>query len=112
MRKCDDFMPPRVGSKEKINIYANIGSGLHLSDVDFKVSLFTKSNFAKSNNIDYNKEDLIKVDDDNYLAPLDTEILGPGEYMVRLHVYVPDADFENGIRDEIVVFPTGLVVTR
>ena len=103
MEKEINFMPSSVGSKKKINIFAELGNGLHLSDVNFHVRIFTHTK-----HVDYEKSDLIKVDDDNYLCRVDTKLLGTGEYWVRLCVDMPDADFEDGIRPEVLIIPTGL----
>lgn len=97
------FMPSSIGSKKKINVFAELGNGLHLSDVNFRVRIFTQTRHA-----DYQKDELIKVDDDNYLCKVDTTKLGAGEYWVKLYVDMPDADFEDGIRPEVLTFPSGL----
>lgn len=100
-----DTLPPRVGSKIKINVWAGLEGGLHLKDVNFRVCIFNIRN-----RVWFDKSELIEVDEDNYIARVDTKEIGSGTYMCRLEVDTPDADFEDGVRPEHIEFPTGIIV--
>lgn len=102
----DNILPPSVGTELKLNITADLGNDLHLSDVDFFARF--SNPFGKSVTID--KKDMKKYDDDNYVAVVDTKIVGTGEYWMKLSVQLPDADCEDGFRKEVVTVPTGIKV--
>ena len=102
----DNILPPSVGTELKLNVTAELGNGLHLSDVDFSVRFSNPS--GKSVTIE--KKDMKKYDDDNYVAVVDTKIVGAGEYWMKLTAKLPDADCEDGFRTEVVTVPTGVKV--
>ena len=49
------------------------------------------------------KEDCIRLDENNYLAVVDTAITGCGVLDARVSAFIPDADCEDGIRTEMVI---------
>lgn len=55
---------------------------------------------------------MVKVDDDNYVACVDSTKLGVGKIMCRVTAYIPDADFEDGLRTEIETVDTNVTITR
>lgn len=55
---------------------------------------------------------MVKVDDDNYIACFDSTQLGVGKIMCRVTAYIPDADFEDGLRKEIETVETNVTITR
>lgn len=99
----NNVLPPSLGTELKLNVNADLGNGLHLSDVDFTARFY--SSFGKSITID--KKDMKKLDDDNYIAVVDTKKVGTGEYWMKLTVQIPDEDCEDGFRTEVVTIPTG-----
>lgn len=100
----NNVLPPSLGTELKLNVNADLGNGLHLSDVDFTARFY--SSFGKSITID--KKDMKKQDDDNYIAVVDTKKVGTGEYWMKLTVQIPDEDCEDGFRTEVVTVPTGV----
>jgi hypothetical protein len=52
------------------------------------------------------------MDKDEYIAVVDTKIIGTGEYYMKLSVRIPDNDVEGSLRDEVVVVPTNIRVTN
>jgi len=100
-------LPPQLGTKLKIGFTAEInGTNLTLDDVDFDCE-FTTSLGKK---LILTKDDTVRIDPKNYVAPVDSAKLGIGEYYLKLHILVPDGDFEDGVRDEYVKIPTGIKV--
>lgn len=97
-----NVLPPSLGTELKLNITAELGNGLHLSDVDFTATFYSSLRRSEV----FAKEDMVKVDDDNYIAVIDTAKLGTGEYMMKLVAEIPDADCEDGFRTEVVKVPT------
>ena len=102
----DNILPPSVGTELKLNVTAELGNDLHLSDVDF----FARFSNQYGKSVTIEKKDMKKYDDDNYVAVVDTKIVGAGEYWMKLTVKLPDADCEDGFRTEVVTVPTGVKV--
>lgn len=102
----DNILPPSVGTELKLNVTADLGNDLHLSDVDF----FARFSNPLGKSVTIEKKDMKKYDDDNYVAVVDTKIVGAGEYWMKLTVKLPDADCEDGFRTEVVTVPTGVKV--
>ena len=102
-----NVLPPSLGTKLKIGFTAEIsGSNLTLDDVDFECEVV--NNFGKG--ITIKKAETVRVDKDNRIVTIDSLLLGRGEYTMLLHLFVPDVDFEDGIRDEVVRLNTGIKV--
>lgn len=101
-------LPPSLGTELKLNVNAELGNNLHLADVDFVAVFYTAMGIGKS--ITIAKSAMIKVDDDNYIAIVDTTKVGSGEYWMKLSAELPDADFEDGYRTEVVKVSTGIKV--
>lgn len=104
---CNKTMPPAVGTKLKLNVTAtfNDNRDLTLKNVDFDIVVYTGHNSRT-----YTKDELIPEDDNNYIVLVDTDEVGAGEYHMKLVARIPDADFADGIRTEVVRFPTGVRV--
>ena len=103
-----ETLPPSVGTKIKLNVHADVGSGLHLSDVEFECMFYT--NNARHRFLTVKKSEMVKVDNDNYIAVVDTAAVGAGGYMMKFSAYVPDGDCEGGYRLEVVRVDTGIPV--
>ena len=99
-------LPPSLGTELKLNVNAELGNNLHLADVDFTATFYTQMRRSEV----FAKEDMVKVDDDNYIAVIDTTNLGTGEYMMKLTAEIPDADCEDGFRTEVVKVSTHIYV--
>ena len=104
----NDFLQPSLGTVLKIAITAELGNNLHLSDVDFECIIHVEDRL--SNKQSFNKDDMLYVDEDTYIAVVDTRVVGTGKYCCILNVSIPDSDVDGGIRPEVVQFPTGVNV--
>ena len=101
-------LPPVIGTTIKIAVAAELGKDIHMVDVNFSCVVY--NNAIKSNSITLQKSDMIYVEDDLYLAVVDTSNIGTGEYYIRFSADIPDSDCVGGIRKEIVTIPTGIKV--
>lgn len=97
-----------LGTEFKINVHVEPIDGLHMSDYDFTCRFYIYTN----RNVEISKSEMIRVDDDNYIACIDSNKLGVGTIMMRIIVQIPDADFPDGLRTEIETISTGLVISR
>ena len=85
------------GTEFKVNINMTPIDGFHMADVGWEAMVFTETSHK---NITIKKDEAIKVDEDNYIIKVDSAILGAGKYYVTLTAYLPDADFDDGLRTE------------
>lgn len=96
-----------LGSELKINVHVEPIDGMHMSDYNFECEFFAHTNRGAK----IPKEKMRKVDDDNYIALITTElgkIIGRGSLKLRLTAYIPDSDFEDGVRTEVAEICTGV----
>lgn len=102
-------LPPAVGSHLKMAVTANLGTGIHMADVDFTCEFFRKG--AQRTQL-IEKPQMTYVADDQYIAVVDTAVVGAGEYFLRFTALIPDPDIEGGMRRETVIIPTGIRVVQ
>ena len=86
-----------VGTKAISCLHLNPIEDYHLSDLEWEVLVFIES---KTKTYTVKKEDCLKQDDDNYLIPVDSSVLGAGEYWGTVTLKIPDGNLPDGIRIE------------
>ena len=93
------------GTELKLSVSIDPIQGLKMVDYDFVVDLFTTT--AKV--VSQPKAQLIKVDDNTYIACVDTKQLGAGRVKCRISAYIPDGDFDGDKRrTEVCLVDTGI----
>ena len=97
-----------IGTELKINLHIEPLDGWRMKDYDFHAEFFIYANRVEK----VDKSAMIESDPDNYVALVDTARLGTGEIRVRLTAYIPDNDFPDGLRTEVVNMPTGITITK
>lgn len=97
-----------IGTEYKINIKMEPLGEVHLTDCDFNARFYVGPTLYQV----ITKDDMIYVDDDNYLALVDSSQTGKGNLMARLTVEIPDADFGDGRRTEVQVLNTGIFIDK
>ena len=98
-----------LGTEFKINVHAEPIEGLHMSDYDFECVFYVYTN----KRVVIKKSEMKKVDDDNYLAMIDTKkglMLGRGKVNMEFTAYIPDGDFDDGVRTEKAITCTGVTI--
>lgn len=88
-----------VGTKLKYLIDIS-SEGFSMDEDDFEIIVSRGSTREKV----ITKDELIVDEQGNYYLTLDTEELGAGLYMLSVKAYVPDNDFDDGIRTEVTQF--------
>lgn len=96
------------GTQLKLNIHIDPLGTLHMDDYDFECKFFV---FQKKS-ITITKEEMVKVDDDNYLVIVDTTTLGIGNLHITITANVPDDDFEGRLRKEVICVPTNINIVN
>lgn len=82
------------GTQFVINVNMKPMNDVHMEDVEFKAKFYVHQNKV----LDIDKLDMVKVDEDNYLAFVDSAKVGIGQIKYRLFVQVPDDNWNNGYR--------------
>jgi hypothetical protein len=97
-----------LGTQLKLNLSIEPIGTLTMDDFDFSVELYcsAKRVFTVS------KDKTLRVDENNYLILVDSEVLGQGELKCKVIAYVPDEDFDDSIRTEVLMFDTGIRITK
>lgn len=85
------------GTEFKLNINMTPADGHTLDSVEWHAEVFTDSGHKR---MTIEKKDAIRVDKDNYIIRVDSAICGAGRYYVTLTAYIPDMDFQDGLRTE------------
>ena len=104
----NETLQPSLGTTLKFSVVANLGD-VHMEDVDFSCCFFTgysqkRVEIAKGDNR------MLHVGRDSYIAVVDTEDVGAGQYYMKFTAMIPDTDCESGFRQEVVTVPTGINV--
>lgn len=97
-----------IGTELKINVHVEPIDGLHMADYDFACLFYVHSGKF----VEVRKNEMQRVDDDNYVALVDTSKTGPGEIVMRITARIPDSDFPDLLRTEVASCSTGITIRR
>lgn len=95
-----------IGSKFKLQILIDdLPEPLTMEDIDFICMI---GNMA--NSVTLRKRDLINPKPGVYVAPLDSANIGRGELWMAVSANIPDADYKDGSRTEIIQLKTNIII--
>lgn len=97
-----------LGTELKLNINIEPFAGVTMEDYDFEVEIYC----SPKRTIVIPKEKAIKIDESNYVVLVDTNIVGAGDLKCKVTADVPDADFMDMIRTEVVAIDTGIKIIK
>lgn len=100
--------PIFLGTELKLNIHIEPIGEITMDDYDFEVEIYCSSKRA----ITVKKSDAIRNDENNYIILVDTNIVGSGALKCKVTAYIPDGDFEDSLRTEIVIIDTGINIVK
>lgn len=95
-----------IGTYLKINVHIDEIDGIKMGDMDFTCAFFI---YPRRSEI-IEKSSMIQADEENYVALVDSSKLGKGLVQCKITVDIPDSDFPDGFRKEIVTVPTGIYI--
>lgn len=58
------------------------------------------------------KDELIRIDQDNYIILIDTVALGVGTIRAKIIAEIPDSDFGDRVRTEVKIINTGISIVK
>lgn len=97
-----------IGSEFKLNVSIEPISDFTMDDYDFKCEFWCYSN----RKVTIEKKDMSRQDENNYIARLDSRLLGSGELKCMVTAYIPDSDFDDGYRTEVVCVDTNCDIVK
>lgn len=97
-----------IGSEIKLNISINPIGNYTMDDYQFECEFFCFAN----RRLTLGKEQMIRTDENNYVAVLDSRALGAGALRCKITAYIPDADCEDNLRTEVCMIETGMRITN
>lgn len=97
-----------LGTELKLNIHIDPIDGVTMDDYDFTVELYC----SPKRTIIIGKDDAIRTDEDNYIVCADTNLTGAGDLKCKVTAQIPDPDFEDSLRTEIVAVDTGITIVK
>lgn len=97
-----------IGTELKLNLNIEPIGQVTMDDYDFEVEVYCSVKRA----IVISKRETIRVDENNYILLVDTSLVGAGDLKCKVIAHVPDNDFEDGFRDEVIGFDTGINIIK
>lgn len=97
-----------LGTELKLNIHIEPIGGMTLKDYDYTTEVYC----SQRRKITIPKADAIYIDDENFVVCVDSSILGIGTIVCKVIAHIPDADFQDGIRTEVVAINTGINIVK
>lgn len=97
---------PQGADKKVLIQLTNLPDGETMDSIDFDVTFS-----AGYQEVTLSKNQLKKIDG-KYYFPLATKDLGIGDLMLRVNVSVPDEDFEDGVRNEPLVYDMNAKIVK
>lgn len=99
---------PFIGTELKLNIHIEPIGEITMDDYDFEVEVYC----SPKKSILIAKKDTIRIDSDNYVVLIDTNLVGVGDLKCKVTAKVPDGDFPDNFRTEIVCIDTGINIVK
>lgn len=99
---------PFIGTELKLNINIEPIGDITMDDYDFEVQVYCSIKRV----VIIQKKDAVRVDSNNYIVLVDTTETGAGELKCKVTAHIPDADFSDGLRTEVVGINTGITIVK
>lgn len=96
----DDVQTVTLGSDVKIAFSAELPDGLTMREVPFTATVYNAD--RQDVQVVMTKDACIMVNDNEYVALVETDTLGVGLYMLKVVFEIPDTDYPMGYRRQVV----------
>lgn len=97
-----------VGTEFKVLLRIEPVDEVHMEDMEFECMFYTRIQEP----LVVKKSDMIRVDADSYIALVNTEGMSAGTLRNRMTVDIPDRDFPDDYRREIVDMVTDIKFSK
>ena len=99
---------PFIGTELKLNIHIEPIGDTTMDDYNFEVEVYC----SPKRPIIIPKANAIRIDSDNYVVLVDTNVVGAGYLKCKVTAQVPDGDFPDLLRTEVVCIDTGINIIK
>lgn len=99
---------PFIGTELKLNIHIEPIGKITMDDYDFEVEVYC----SPKRPIIISKANAIRIDGDNYVVLVDTNVVGAGDLKCKVTAQMPDSDFPDKLRTEVVCIDTGINIIK
>lgn len=97
-----------IGTELKLNIHIEPIGDVTMDDYNFDVEVYC----SPVRPIKVTKSDALRIDSDNYVVLVDTNVVGAGDLKCKVIAYIPDGDFPDTLRTEVVCIDTGIDIEK
>lgn len=97
-----------IGTELKLNINIEPMGEFTMEDYDFEVEVYCSAKRV----VVIPKSEAIKVDSNNYIVLVDTNVIGAGELKCKITAHIPDFDFPDTLRTDVSIMDTGLNIVK
>lgn len=106
-----------LGTEMKLNIHIDPietnTTPITMDNYDFTVEVYCNpKKVIKATKEGNNLDKIVKVDSSNYIVLIDTNEIETGTIKCKVTAYIPDSDFEDKYRTEVVIEDTGIKVVK
>jgi hypothetical protein len=99
---------PFIGTELKLNIHIAPIGYTTMDDYNFEVEVYC----SPKRPIIIPKANAIRIDSDNYVVLVDTNVVGAGDLKCKVTAQVPDGDFPDLLRTEVMCIDTGINIIK
>lgn len=97
-----------LGTELKLNVNIESMGDVTMDNYDFVVTVYCSTSKA----IIIPKADAIRVDESNYIVRIDTTTIGAGKLKCKVEAELPDGDFPDQLRTEVMIIDTGIEIVK
>lgn len=97
-----------LGTELKLNIHIEPIDSFTMDNYNFHIDVFVSPKKVVS----IPKSDSVRIDENNYIVLVDTSEVGAGDIIAKVVAEIPDSDFKDGLRTEVVQIQTGITVVK
>jgi hypothetical protein len=97
-----------IGTELKLNINIEPMGEFTMDDYDWSVEVYCST----KKTVVVKKEEAIMIDKDNYVVLVDSAELGTGDLKCKVTAFIPDLDFPDTLRTEVMIIDTGIDIVK
>lgn len=97
-----------LGTELKLNVNIEPIGDVTMDNYEFEIEVYC----SPKKSIVIKKDDAIRVDESNYVILIDSEVVGAGDLKCKITAHIPDGDFEDNIRTEVIGIDTGINIVK
>jgi hypothetical protein len=97
-----------LGTELKLNVNIEPIGDVTMDNYEFEIEVYC----SPKKSIVIKKGDAIRIDESNYVILIDSEVVGAGDLKCKITAHIPDGDFEDNIRTEVIGIDTGINIVK